>query len=128
MDILWLRADRNRLEQVLVNLVGNAIKYSPAGGPVEVRLTPSTDGQQVQVSVQDQGIGIPREQQARLFGRFVRATNAAASGITGTGLGLFLCRELIERHGGQIWVESEEGQGATLSFVLPLDGPAEDLI
>ena len=126
VETLWLRADRSRLEQVLLNLVGNAIKYSPAGGPVEIQLAELAEAQAVQVSIQDHGIGIPREQQARLFGRFVRATNASAKGIPGTGLGLFLCRELIERHGGQVWVESEEGQGTTITFVLPLDGPAED--
>lgn len=125
LEVHWLQADKTRLEQVLVNLIGNAIKYSPAGGPVEIQLRLSPDGQQVQVSVQDHGIGIPREQQSRLFGRFVRATNAAAAGISGTGLGLFLCRELIERHGGQIWVESEEGQGTTMAFGLPLAGPED---
>lgn len=78
------------------------------------------------MSVQDQGIGIPRAQQAQLFGRFVRAANAAAQGISGTGLGLFLCRELIMRHGGKIWLESEEDQGSTFSFVSPLEGPAEE--
>jgi signal transduction histidine kinase len=128
LETLWLWADRSRLEQVLLNLVGNAIKYSPAGGPVEIRLTQPTEASQVQVSVQDHGIGIPREQQARLFTRFMRATNAAAAGISGTGLGLFLCRELIERQGGQIWVESEEGQGTTISFVLPLDSPEGELL
>lgn len=126
-EALWLRADRSRLEQVLLNLVGNAIKYSPVGGPIGIRLTQAAEAPQVQVSIQDHGIGIPREQQARLFGRFVRATNASAQGISGTGLGLFLCRELIERHGGQIWVESEEGQGTTINFVLPLAGPEEEL-
>jgi signal transduction histidine kinase len=126
-EALWILADRSRLEQVLFNLVGNAIKYSPAGGVVEMRLTQPTESSQVQVSVQDHDIGIPQAQQARLFARFMRASNAAACGISGTGLGLFLCRELIERHGGRIWLESEEGQGSTISFVLPLAGPAERL-
>ena len=126
-ESIWIRADRNRLEQVLLNLIGNAIKYTPAGGTIEVTVTQARDEQSVQVTIQDHGIGIPREQQARLFSRFSRASNAAAHGITGTGLGLFLCRELIERHGGRIWLESEEGQGSTFSFVLPSTPPEQAL-
>jgi len=72
------------------------------------------------VSVHDSGIGIPARQQARLFGRFTRAENAQARGITGTGLGLYLCRELVERQGGHIWFESTEGVGSTfyVAFLL----------
>lgn len=124
-EAIWIRADRNRLEQVLLNLIGNAIKYSPQGGPIELTLTPATDAYSVQLSIQDHGIGIPREQQARLFARFARASNAAAHGISGTGLGLFLCRELLERHGGRIWLESDEGQGSTVTFVLPSTPPEQ---
>jgi PAS domain S-box-containing protein len=124
-DSLWLQGDRNRLEQVLLNLLGNAIKYTPQGGTIEIAVTQTRDGQHAQVSIHDSGIGIPREQQARLFARFSRASNAASHGITGTGLGLFLCRELIERHGGRIWLESEEGQGSTFFFLLPITPPDE---
>ncbi len=120
---IWLQGDRNRLEQVLLNLLGNAIKYTPQGGLIDIAVTQAEDGQSAQVRIQDSGIGIPREQQARLFARFSRASNAAAHGITGTGLGLFLCRELIERHGGRIWLESEEGNGSTFAFLLPLTPP-----
>lgn len=120
---IWMQADRNRLEQVLLNLIGNAIKYTPQGGPIEITVTQAKDEQSVQVSIHDHGIGIPREQQAKLFARFSRASNAAAHSITGTGLGLFLCRELIERHGGRIWLESEEGKGSTFTFVLPATPP-----
>jgi signal transduction histidine kinase len=119
-DSIWLRGDRNRLEQVLLNLLGNAIKYTPQGGPIDIAVTQAEDGQSTQVRIHDGGIGIPQEQQARLFARFSRASNASAYGITGTGLGLFLCRELIERHGGRIWLESEEGKGSTFTFLLPL--------
>ncbi len=126
-DSLWLHGDRNRLEQVLLNLIGNAIKYTPQGGPIDIAVTPSADGQHAEVCIHDSGIGIPQEQQARLFARFSRASNASAHGITGTGLGLFLCRELIERHGGRIWLKSEEGKGSTFSFVLPLT-PAEEAL
>lgn len=73
-------------------------------------------------SVRDEGMGISREQQARIFGRFMRADDARAAHISGTGLGLYLCRELIERHGGRMWFESNEGRGTTFFFVLPLQG------
>ena len=122
-DALWLRGDRNRLEQVLLNLLGNAIKYTPQGGPIDITVTQTEDGQGARVSIHDCGIGIPPEQQARLFARFSRARNASAHGITGTGLGLFLCRELIERHGGRIWLESAEGKGSTFAFMLPFTPP-----
>ncbi len=124
-ESIWLQGDRNRLEQVLLNLIGNAIKYTPQGGPIDIRLTKAQDEESAQVHIHDNGIGIPHEQQARLFARFSRASNAAAHGITGTGLGLFLCRELIERHGGRIWLESEEGKGSTFSFILPVALPDE---
>ena len=71
------------------------------------------------LSIRDSGIGIPVQQQARIFGRFERADNARAYGIGGTGLGLYLCRELIERHGGRIWFESAEEQGSTFFIALP---------
>ncbi len=74
----------------------------------------------VQLSISDHGIGIPREQQAQIFGRFVRADNVRAYGIGGTGLGLYLCRELIERQCGRIWFESVEGEGSTFSAALPV--------
>ncbi|HEU5198871.1 MAG TPA: ATP-binding protein, partial [Ktedonobacterales bacterium] len=126
-DAIWMRADRNRLEQVMLNLIGNAIKYTPQGGPIEITVSQARDEAGAQVTIRDGGIGIPREQQARLFARFSRASNASAHGITGTGLGLFLCRELIERHGGRIWLESEEGKGSTFSFVLPSIPPEQVL-
>ena len=72
------------------------------------------------ISIRDQGIGIPQAEQAHLFGRFVRATNGQAHGISGTGLGLYLCRELVEQHGGHIWFASIEGAGSTFFIRLPL--------
>jgi signal transduction histidine kinase len=74
----------------------------------------------VEVRIRDQGIGIPADQQAQLFQRFARASNVHDHHITGTGLGLYVCRELVEHHGGHIWLESAEGEGATFSFTLPI--------
>ena len=119
--LLWAPVDAFRLEQVLANLLTNAIKYSPAGGPIEVTIWQDEQTREAHVSVRDQGMGIPREQQAQLFGRFMRAENARAAGISGTGLGLYLCRELVERHGGRISFHSEEHAGSTFSFTLPLE-------
>jgi PAS domain S-box-containing protein len=113
-------ADLERLEQVLTNLIGNAIKYSPQGGPVLMTLEADLQERKACLSIADRGIGIPRHQHAQIFGRFMRADNARTWGIGGTGLGLYLCRELIERHGGRLWFASEERKGSTFSFTLPL--------
>src|SRR6266571_6925834 len=112
--------DPGRIEQVLTNLIGNAIKYSPQGGPVTITIWEETAARIVGISVQDRGIGIPRRQHAQMFGRFMRADNAQAWGISGTGLGLYICRELVERHGGQLWFDSEEDAGSTFFVTLPL--------
>lgn len=112
--------DAARMEQVLTNLLANAIKYSPQGGIIFLHLAPCQDGDQLQLSIQDEGIGIPVDQQAQIFGRFARAENARLSNISGTGLGLYLCRELVEQHQGRIWFESREGQGTTFFLTLPL--------
>jgi signal transduction histidine kinase len=111
--------DQARIEQVLSNLLTNAIKYSPRGGPIEVRVQEKHELQEVLISIRDSGIGIPASEQAQIFSRFTRAKNAYESGITGTGLGLYLCRELIELHGGQIWFESVEDVGSTFFLTLP---------
>lgn len=119
-DVLVADIDAKRTEQVLTNLIGNAIKYSPLGGPIPLTLERDVAAQVLQVSVQDTGIGIPSHQQAQIFGRFIRADNALAWGISGTGLGLYLCRELVERQGGRLWFESKEGTGSTFFLTLPL--------
>jgi len=120
VEHLVIDADARRIEQVLANLISNAIKYSPQGGRIEVTTREEAEANTVLLSVRDHGIGIPVHQQSLLFGRFARAENARAYGIGGTGLGLYLCRELVERHGGRIWFESVEGQGSTFFIVLPL--------
>jgi signal transduction histidine kinase len=115
--------DRLRLEQVLVNLLENAVKYSPLGGRIVVGLR--REGGEALVSVADQGIGVPAEEQPRLFQRFFRARNAAAEHYGGLGIGLFVSHEIVQRHGGRFLVESESGKGAVFSFALPLLDPSE---
>jgi signal transduction histidine kinase len=110
-------ADRDKARQVLVNLVENAIKYSPDGGEVElgVRAGPGT----VHFFVRDNGLGIPSDEQTRIFDKFYRLDPDMTRGVGGTGLGLYICRELVERMGGQISVRSEPGAGSTFTFDLP---------
>jgi two-component system, chemotaxis family, CheB/CheR fusion protein len=115
---LLVQVDGDRIEEVLSNLLSNAIKYSSQGGEIEV--TMRKEEETVLLSIRDQGIGIPQAEQARLFGRFVRASNGVALLISGTGLGLYLCRELVLQHEGQIWFESREGAGSTFFVRLPL--------
>ncbi len=120
LEHLVVQVDPRRMEQVLSNLIGNAIKYSPAGGMIEVTVREKAETKLALLDVSDHGIGIPAQQQSLVFGRFARADNARAYGIGGTGLGLYLCRELVERHGGRIWFESVEGRGSTFFVTLPI--------
>ncbi len=113
--------DAVRLTQVLHNLVGNAIKYSPAGGTIEVGLRRG-GGESALIWVRDQGIGISAEAQRHLFQLFHRG-HSREGGNGGLGIGLYLARELVALHGGRIWVESCEGRGSTFSVLLPLSGP-----
>lgn len=118
-DLPPVPADALRVERILHNLLDNAVKYSPQGG--DVRVFARRDGKQVVVGVSDQGIGISTEDQARLFASFERV-ESLVSGIKGVGLGLAVCRYLVEAHQGKLWVESQPGQGATFYFTLPLGG------
>lgn len=114
---LIMQIDAGRLEQVMQNLLQNAVKYSPGGGMITVRIT--RRDAEVAITVVDQGIGIPAEAQARLFERFYRARNAASLGISGLGIGLAVVTEIVARHGGRIEVSSVEGQGSTFTVLLP---------
>ena len=125
VEHLVVQVDQRRMEQVLSNLLGNAIKYSPEGGMIEVTIDEEAETKTALLSVSDHGIGIPAHQQSLIFGRFTRADNARAYGIGGTGLGLYLCRELLERQGGRIWFESVEGQGSSFFVSLPIASHAE---
>jgi PAS domain S-box-containing protein len=120
-----VEGDRGRLEQVLVNLIQNAIKYSPRGG--EVRVAVERVGDEAMVSVGDQGIGIPAEEQARLFERFFRARNAGPRNFGGLGIGLFVSHEIVARHGGRFEVESVPGRGSTFRFRVPLRAQAREM-
>jgi PAS domain S-box-containing protein len=117
-DLAPIAADADKLRQVLVNLLENAIKYSPDGGLVEVTLT-SLPGL-LRFEVQDHGLGIPAAEQARIFEKFYRLDPHLTRGVGGTGLGLYICREIVRRMGGRIKVESRPGEGSTFSFELPL--------
>lgn len=112
-----LLGDEVRLEQVFYNLIGNAVKYSPAGGAIRVRLW--RQHQQHCIEVRDEGLGIPPEALPRLFDQFYRAPNVASGLIVGMGLGLYLVREIVTRHGGSVSVASIEGQGSSFTVLLP---------
>ena len=115
-----LRADRHKLEEILTNLISNAIKFSPQGGTVTVAAR--TDDDFVRISVSDEGIGISDQQMPHLFQRFRRLHENEQKRVSGTGVGLFLCKHLVEAHGGTIEVESAPGVGSTFSFTIPTAG------
>lgn len=118
VELPRMQADRTRVERVLCNLLDNAAKYSPEGSTVRVVAELREDT--LVVHVRDQGKGMSSEEQARLFTPFERLGQGKPGGVAGTGLGLVVCKKLVEAHGGRIWVESEKGKGSTFSFTLPL--------
>ena len=117
-DLPPMRADYDKLFEVMDNLVSNAIKFSPSGGEITIRARHS--GEFVEVQVRDRGIGIPPEQTGSLFQKYHRIHNEQTKHIRGTGLGLYICKKLIEGHGGRIWVRSRPGRGATFAFTIPV--------
>jgi signal transduction histidine kinase len=110
-------ADPDKLRQVLVNLVENAVKYSGVG---QIEVVLQSHNGWMRFSVRDQGLGIPPEQQARIFDKFHRLDPEMTRGVGGSGLGLYICKGLVERMNGEIWVKSEPGRGSTFIFELPL--------
>ena len=129
---IFVDIDQDRMTQVIDNLINNAIKYSPDGGDVIIRIEDQRDS--VIFSVQDQGLGISPVDIGHLFERFYRVDKARSREQGGSGLGLAIAKEVIELHGGKIWVESQEGHGSTFSFELPFtniddfDGDWGDMI
>ena len=113
-----VQGDEERLGQLLVNLLHNAVKFSPHGSTVAVRAV--ADEAEVTISVEDHGAGIPAADLDRIFERFYKVDKARVRGVGGTGLGLSIARHIVEGHHGRIWVESEEGRGSTFSFTIPI--------
>ena len=114
---LTITGDPQRIEQMIINLLTNAIKYSPLGKQVGVFLT--ADKKQVKIGVKDEGIGIPADKLEQIFSRFYRVEELS-SNISGLGIGLYLSKEIVDRHHGKIWVDSTLGKGSTFWLTLPL--------
>lgn len=121
-----VNADRDKIGQVIQNFISNAIKYSPNGSKIEL-FCRELDGM-VQVGVQDEGLGIKLQDQAKLFDRYYRIESQDTSKIAGFGLGLYLSSEIIQRHNGKVWVESEVDKGSTFYFNLPLLSPKDAVV
>ena len=120
-DYPLVMADRERIEEVLLNLLDNAVKYSARGEHVHIKVRGKFTDDDAIISVTDAGQGIPAREQERIFERFQRVDNSAARRTQGAGLGLYICKAIVEAHGGKIWVRSELGQGSTFAFSLPRD-------
>jgi signal transduction histidine kinase len=118
-DNLTIIADKNMIKTILRNLISNAIKFTHKNGKVEVKAI--IVNKQVEISVSDSGIGMTKETMAKLFRIDANLSTCGTENEKGTGLGLFLCKEFIEKHGGKICVESESGKGSIFKFFLPLD-------
>jgi two-component system, NtrC family, sensor kinase len=112
--------DERKIKQVLFNILGNAVKFTPDGGRIQVEATLTDDKEFWKYSVSDTGIGISSEDQNKLFKPFEQVDTRLTRKYKGTGLGLSLCKQLVELHGGRIWVESEAGKGSNFIFVIPM--------
>ena len=116
-NVAFIKGDQTKLRQVVQNLVSNAVKYSPKGGKVCVTVEDYSP-EKILVSVSDEGIGIPPEQVDKLFKKFSRVNSNEVRDIKGAGLGLWICKEIVEAHGGKIWIESQLGKGSTMKFTI----------
>ncbi len=121
VSTVW--GDGDKLDQVLTNIVSNAVKYSPNGGTITIRVEEKNS--QISVSVIDQGLGIPKDELPKLFQRFQRVKGTEAEKIKGTGIGLHLAKSLVEMHGGSMFIDSEYGKGSTFGFILPVKKEGE---
>ncbi|MFG6497260.1 cell wall metabolism sensor histidine kinase WalK [Fictibacillus sp. UD] len=124
-DKIPVQMDTDKMTQVLDNIISNAMKYSPEGGTIT--FTAAVIGRKVKVSIADQGVGIPKNNVSKIFDRFFRVDRARSRDLGGTGLGLAIAKEIVLAHGGDIWAESEWGQGTTIHFTLPLRKVREGL-
>lgn len=113
-----IKIDPSKLKMVIQNLIDNAVKYTPDGGKVTISV--KFDKMEVGITIADTGMGIPREHQERLFTKFFRSNNAVKAQTEGTGLGLFIAKNIIEKHRGKVWFDSEEGKGTTFHVTIPL--------
>jgi signal transduction histidine kinase len=118
VEAISVQGDYAHLRRLLLNLVDNAVKYTPSGGHVTISLLPS--GAWASIRVEDTGIGVPPEDQERIFQRFYRSAEARSRGDGGAGLGLCIARSIAEAHGGRIQVESTTGRGSTFTVLLPI--------
>ena len=116
-NVAYVKGDQNKLRQVVTNLISNAVKYSPQGGKVTIEVKEFSPAEAL-FSVTDEGVGIPDEQKDKLFRKFSRIERKEAKDIRGAGLGLWICKEIVNAHGGKIWFESEVGSGSTFHFTL----------
>jgi two-component system sensor histidine kinase VicK len=125
-EVPMVLANADKLEQVLVNIMSNAIKYTHEGSDITVSLKPT--GEMVRVGIKDQGPGIPEEDQARIFERFYRVDKARARELGGTGLGLAIAKQIVEAHGGRIGLESAPNEGTEIYFFLPRRMPGKEQV
>ena len=121
---LFVEVDQDKITQVLDNIISNALKYSPEGGTITFKVKEKED--YIEISVSDQGLGIPKENLEKIFERFYRVDKARTRQMGGTGLGLAIAKEMISAHGGDVWATSKEGKGTTIIFTLPYDAGQED--
>jgi signal transduction histidine kinase len=115
-----VNCDRDKIHEVILNLLGNAVKFTPVGG--KISLSYSKEGETVQINVKDNGPGISEEDKSKLFQKFSRLEHSymKMAETTGTGLGLYISKQIVSLHGGRIWVDSKVGEGSTFSFTIPL--------
>jgi len=118
-DLPKVECDQGRIIQVITNLVGNAIKFTPSGGKIRI-ISKKRDTKFIEISVTDTGIGIDKKDISKLFTRFRQLDSSLTRKVGGTGLGLAICREIIQMHGGKIWAKSEVGKGSVFVFTLPV--------
>jgi signal transduction histidine kinase len=113
-----VKIDPEKISLVIENLLDNAIRYNLVGGTITISLDLKND--EIEFSIEDSGIGIPESEKSNIFQKFFRASNALKKETEGSGLGLFVAKNIVEAHGGKIWFESEEGKGTTFHFTIPI--------